>query len=238
MLSRFIDNPREDSLTAAVFSHLLHLPIELFWQVLRNACGSEHLPAYPGELIELSAWPSWCAKDTRNSSRVIPDLFLRFAELDLIVEAKRWDAPMQNPEQWRKEVQAYANEYAESRRPMNVRLLALGFPRTVAAPDVVIEARPEKPGIRCPVICCQWAGLLDQCKRLERELSEASFVTAQGRAAQRILGDVIDLFGGHGFQTGLWFSELVPALSRNSGRLSRHDFPFGINTPRHELHKI
>ena len=28
MLARFIDNPREDSLTAAVFSHLLHLPIE------------------------------------------------------------------------------------------------------------------------------------------------------------------------------------------------------------------
>jgi hypothetical protein len=42
-------NHCEDSLTAAVFTHLLHLPTEVFWKILRNACYTRKLPEFPGE---------------------------------------------------------------------------------------------------------------------------------------------------------------------------------------------
>src|SRR5579871_5883899 len=98
MLGKHI-NHCEDSLTAAVFTHLLHLPVELFWQVLRNACCTDQLPKHIGEPSIVAPWPNWKATGTKNSIRVVPDLFMRFPTLDLIIEAKRADDGMQKPEQ-------------------------------------------------------------------------------------------------------------------------------------------
>src|ERR1039457_6549433 len=100
MLSKFINNAREDSLTAAVFSHLLHLPSEAFWRILSRACYTESLPDYPGEPLILNAWPNWNAAGTDNSNRVIPDLFMRFNAFDLIIEAKIKDDGTQYRSQW------------------------------------------------------------------------------------------------------------------------------------------
>ncbi|MFA6290075.1 MAG: hypothetical protein WC661_22035 [Opitutaceae bacterium] len=93
-------NHCEDSLTAAVFTHLLHLPVELFWRILRDACYTCRLPENSGEVLDAAFWPAWDAAGTNNSARVIPDLFLRFTEFDLIIEAKRWDDSMQDKHQW------------------------------------------------------------------------------------------------------------------------------------------
>ena len=40
-------NHCEDSLTAAVFSHLLHLPCEEWWPILRKSCFTKTLPEHP-----------------------------------------------------------------------------------------------------------------------------------------------------------------------------------------------
>src|SRR5712671_1413367 len=104
MLEKFIDNPCEDSLTAAVFSHLLHLPSEVFWQILRNACHTTALPQYAGEPRSVEFWPKWNADGTHNSSYVEPDVFIRFASFDLIIEAKREDEYQQHRGQWENEV--------------------------------------------------------------------------------------------------------------------------------------
>jgi hypothetical protein len=124
MISRFIANPREDSLTAAVFSHLLHLPSEVFWDILRRSCGSRDLPGNPGGPLQVDPWPKWSAKGTTNQRSVSPDFFIRFAEFDLIVEAKRGDHGTQSPDQWKRELTAYANEYGEEEQA--VRMLAIG----------------------------------------------------------------------------------------------------------------
>ena len=81
----------EDSLTGAVFSTLLHLPEEMFWEVLREAVKSPRFPVPPVppvRLEEVQPWPAWDGEGTGNSRLVEPDLFLRFSGLDLIVEAK------------------------------------------------------------------------------------------------------------------------------------------------------
>src|SRR5580700_5208223 len=116
MLEGFIDNPRENSLTAAVFAHLLHLPSEMFWQVLSNACYTTKLPKFQGE-PKVYPWPSW---RTADRDLVIPDLFVRFDKCDLIVEAKRWDNEMQDPAQWRRELSAYNNEYGNESKEVRI----------------------------------------------------------------------------------------------------------------------
>lgn len=227
MLSKFIDRARENSLTASIFSHLLHLPSEVFWKILRNACCHPHsLPESPGE-VELEAWPHWNPSGTGRSSYVEPDLFLRFARFDLIVEAKYGDSGGRNFDQWERELRAYTNEYGDERR--EVRMLALGgihqqeddrIVHTWLAP--ADEDGRQTEGFHefiCPVHMCLWSRLLTQCQRMERELGKLGFPTSQTHAHRRILVDLIQFFAFHGYQTGIWYEETLshrPRLSANT----------------------
>lgn len=211
-------NHCEDSLTAAVFSHLLHLPIEVFWTILRNACYTSILPESAGEPRSVEGWPKWNPQGTGNNTYVEPDVFIRFPEFDLIVEAKRWDERMQDAGQWKKELIAYANEHGQDRRP--VKMIALGGIHHQSAQEVKHEWSTSESGqwngvshlFICPVIMCRWRGIMDQCKRMASEVGRMKFGSSQSRATQRILSDLIGLFAAHGFQTGIWFADLIPKL--------------------------
>lgn len=230
MLGKFI-NHCEDSLTAAVFSHLLHLPTELFWQILSNACYSDKLPHHPGEPLHVDPWPNWDAAGTDNFNRVVPDLFMRFADFDLIVESKRWDDRMQNRTQWHRELVAYANEYGEERQ--RVVMIALGgiHGRTddeisyswQPSPADASTAEPAKPQrLTCAVHMCQWSRILEQCQRMRRQLAQLDYPSSQSLANGRILDHTIELFGWHGFSTGQWFSDFDFAENRLSPSVSSH----------------
>lgn len=234
MLGKFI-SPCEDSRTESVFGHLLHLPTEVFWQILRKACYTNALPLYPGELrTEPVFRPSWSADGTINTDRVIPDLFLRFNNLDLIIEAKREDNRAQNRDQWENEVTAYVNEYGAQSIP--VRLIALGGIwepvddlMTVKAPNSDrSDFRPAggQSEIRCPVHMCRWSGLLDQCQRMHQDLGRLKYKSSQVLAHQRILSDLINLFACYGFQTGKWFSDLLPTMPSLGERAPSYRFKF------------
>lgn len=234
MLGRHI-NHCEDSLTAAVFTHLLHLPTTMWWKILRGACYTDNLPADPGELREFDGWPNWSGEGAGNATRVVPDLFLRFPDFDLIIEAKRWDEGMQDPKQWERELAGYAREYGEENRP--VRMIALGGIRGQKDERISLQRRSERSrsgsgGMEperwnpCPVHMCQWGRLLDQCQRKRRALVRAQIHDPETAAHLRILGDLIDMFNCHGFQTGVWFVDLVPELPRLSQSLTPHHAAF------------
>lgn len=224
MLAKFIDTPREDSLTAAVFSHLLHLPAELFWDILRQACYYKKLPAVAGEPQQVDPWPSWKAAGTANNSRVVPDLFIRFADFDLIIEAKRRDDWMQNPAQWRNQLIAYTNEYGEEKQ--TVHLLALGGLHQITDDRVVHRWQSADSAdshvFECPVHMCRWSRLLAQCQRAMREREKLVDLDSRQRATLRILRDTIELFGAHGFATGMWFADLRETGSRLSSVTADH----------------
>ncbi len=214
MLGKHINKHCEDSLTASVFSHLLHLPSEVFWRILRNACYTDSLPEFAGEPEMVEPWPNWNPEGTGNTNRVVPDLFLRFAEFDLIIEAKRWDANMQDPEQWRKELIAYSNRYGKEGVP--VKLIALGGIRGVADDQV------RNAGIPCTVHMCKWDRLLTECQRMKKELKRLTYSTSHTEAWGRILSDLIDLFAWHSFSTGLWFENFSFDKHRLSPSIARH----------------
>lgn len=227
MLAAFI-NPNENSLTASVFSHLLHLPTELWWQLLRGACRSGRLPANVGELRSVDFRPKWDPTDvvTGNNTYVEPDLFLRFDSLDLIVEAKRWDNRQQNPQQWKAQLRAYWNQYASKQKnavtPGQVQIIALGGLWTTEDQDASVQVPsgaagqrgPEQVTITCPVHMCRWGWLLTRCQGLARELNRLRYPSSQTNAHQRILDHLIGLFEAHDFRTGMWYEEMLPRVAR------------------------
>ena len=230
MLGRFIASPIEDSLTAAVFSHLLHLPVGMFWEILRRACYSDQLPQHPGSLLGVVPWPSWSSKGTLNADRVVPDLFIRFSDFDLIIEAKRWDVGMQDLAQWQRELLAYANEYGGGGKP--VRLLAVGglwdtrdtevFPAGEELKSGVLAPGHQPPAIRCPVHMVKWSRILAECRRLERKLFYAESPTEQDAAHGRILAHICDLMAAHGYSTGRWFADLDFSSHRLNADVTSH----------------
>ena len=139
----------EDSLTSSVFERLALLSDENLWWVLRNACDKQALAAKPlpdnvGKLEKFEFWPSWKPDPQleRNSSRVEPDVFLRFKDLDIIVEAKRHDFTQpQKIEQWQNELGAWCQEF-KGARP--VLLLAIGGNTTVGTCEVELEHLPQQ----------------------------------------------------------------------------------------------
>jgi hypothetical protein len=104
---------KEDVLTSSFFDCLFLLPDAMIWDIIRNSCyDKEILPETAGNLLrdETDFWPSWNPKGTNNTLRVELDLFLRFDEIDIIIEAKQeWNS--QGIEQWKNEYISYDNEY-------------------------------------------------------------------------------------------------------------------------------
>lgn len=214
MLGKYISDC-EDSLTAAVLPHLMHLSAELFWQILRGACCTDTLPSFPGELLDVNFWPKWNPEGTHNVNYVEPDAFIRFDRFDLIIEAKREDSKGQGISQWKRELTAYANVYGEERA--EVRMIALGGNGDQTA-DTEITALwkdadahgngcPPDHKIHCPVHKCKWTGLLSECLRHRKELKGLKLKSSQTHATLRILDDTIALFAHYGFSTGRWFSD-------------------------------
>ena len=215
----------EDSHTAAVFTHLLHLPAESFWAILRRACFTGRLPRDPGELLGVQPWPRWDATGIPDKTTVIPDLFVRFANFDLIIEAKRGDHDQQRPEQWRQEFVAYLNEYGEEAKP--VKMIALGG--LLGTEDQLVTRRgidpagaerPDEPS--CTVHMCRWQSLLQQCQGMRRELAGLEYPPSQTAAAVRVLADLIDLFAWHGYSTGMWFADVEFAGYRLAPSVDAH----------------
>jgi hypothetical protein len=210
----------EDSCSAAVVGHLLHLPVEMFWSILSQASFSNSLPEDSGQMLDpVQYWPSWDATGTRNSSRVAPDIFLRFADFDLIIEAKRWDENMQSPQQWKDQLTAYHNEFDDENK--KVILIALGGIHSHADESIEIGGN-DLQAKKCPVIKCTWARILGECKKASADLRRNRHQSSQSLAHLRILADVEDLLGWHGFLAARWFEDFPFTLNRLSPHPENH----------------
>lgn len=217
MLSRFIA-PKEDTLTASVFGHLLHLPIDVFWELLCDSCDGHQLPTSCGEPLGITPWPKWSAEGTGNASYVEPDLFFRFEKFDLIVEAKRWDSGMQNHDQWRSQLIAYHNHHHEDQKPLHYLALGGLWSHFRENFEYEIELDGELIEKTCSVHKGRWLKILTQCQRLLRHLRGSPLPSSQDLANQRLLLDLIELFAVHGFSTGRWFEDFEFLRNRPAHR--------------------
>ena len=66
----------------------------------------------------MSFWDKWDATNTTNTNYVEPDVFMRFENIDIILEAKRYDNNQQNPDQMKNELIAYCNEFFSEQKEL------------------------------------------------------------------------------------------------------------------------
>ena len=153
LLKNDLDITHEDTITSTIIGTLLHLPDQLFWEILREACfNNQNLPQNIGNLTEYEFWPKWISHGTTNTNYVEPDVFLRFQELDLIIEAKRFDDGGQYQGEWERELIAYENEYGVTDKP--VLLVAIG-----GNGNNIRKEQLEINGQKRTIIKCAWANL-------------------------------------------------------------------------------
>lgn len=160
-------NTNEDPKTSIVFENLMLLPDNVFWNILKaSAANKGILPEDAGLMADnFYFWPKWNPNskyDTGNSNYVEPDVFLRFENLDVIIEAKYSDNEGQYREEWVREFKAYLNEFENDKK--KVILFAVGGNSTFQ------QEREIKVGeYKCPIIKYSWHSLLAAVLDFEKE---------------------------------------------------------------------
>ncbi|WP_040281030.1 hypothetical protein [Psychroserpens damuponensis] len=191
----------EDSLTASVFDLLKYLPTDLFWHILKQALHQDQLPSYCGEVLEMQYWAKWQAKgkyDANNSKYVEPDLFMRFKDFDLIIEAKRNDSNQQSDGQLKKEIKAYLNEYEDKEN--TVYLLQVG-----GLIDTCVKEEFNIAGIKVLQSKTNWTSLLKSVDGIYKSYLEQNIPSQ--KPTLFLLEDIINAFAMHGFHQKLWLQD-------------------------------
>lgn len=185
----------EDSLTSCIFDTLFLLPSTFLWEILRNAIiatpenTQKSIPKEKiGQLTHYEFWPHWAPSGTENVNYVEPDVFIRFSECDVIIEAKRYEIGQQNPLQWKKEIIGYRNEYGKDNKQSY--LIALG--------GFLNSGIKKIEGVS--IFQCRWSSIQDIiCKILEHE---------QNSVVCLILKLVLRYFEIHGYVQIKWSEEM------------------------------
>lgn len=189
-------NSSEDSLTSTIFALLFYLPNELLWHIISNACYDEKL-LEASLITSYEFWPRWIVDGSHSASYIEPDIFIRTAKYDLIIEAKRYDYDQQSSAQWEREFQAYLQQYSEEQK--NVFLLAIGG---INSEKITCLTHGNK---RTYVIKCRWARLLNEVKKAITRLENSRGLLNNVDSSINILNDLVLGFRIHGYSTGEWF---------------------------------
>jgi hypothetical protein len=201
----------EDSLTSSVFQLLAYLPTRMMWRILRRAIQDKSLAKDVGVLEKMEYWSHWDAIHTTNANFVEPDVYLSFEEMDLIVEAKRYDHKQQYRGQWENELQGYCNLDTEERRTDGqVVLWALGGIHNLKTEEVQIAETTFK------VVKSTWTMLLNSIQK-EKQVFEKEKKAKGVNGVGQILEDLLTSFALHGFFIGNWLEEnqYAPYQQRN-----------------------
>lgn len=182
----------EDSKTSSVFENLMLLPDDVLCSVLQGACydKEDQLPDL-GELIDYQFWPEWRMVDAAGARhRVEPDLFLRFQNMDIIVESKLYEHVGQRGDQWAREIAAYRQTVKGVKE---LALLAIGG-NVGFKNQTVGDVR---------VYVCGWHSLRESFRRVVK----SSTVTRRAEQ-QRLIRQINLAFDCHQIMDVRWMADL------------------------------
>ena len=128
---------REDLLTAAFFSRFTYLSGLLQHRLLKKWLGEGDFTEFKG----IDFWPRYELPNHKTRNFVEPDLLLRFAGCDVLVEVKPPEGGNQCNEQWQLEIEGY---YDQEDKTKPLYFLALGRVGNVLA-ELDTDAIRAKP---------------------------------------------------------------------------------------------
>lgn len=202
-VNRAIFKDNEDAFTSSIFERLMYLPTELLHHIFAAALfdSIEGLELY--QIESIAFWPNWNPEYTTNKTHVQPDVFIRTAKQDIIIEAKRKDVKQQSQHQWKKEIQAYHNEYAEDFKPLV--FIALGGLHTREMEIITVKDIDQN------IYMCSWKNILNTIQNIIHDMELATNYTNNNIAISKILKDMILCFELFGFSTSLWLERFIKA---------------------------
>ena len=184
----------EDPKTSSVFENLMLLPDNVFWHILKSSCFyNERMLTNSGRLLSYGFWAHWAHRNntgTGNNTYVEPDLFIRFEEFDVIIEAKYGDYGGQYIKQWTQELTAYDNEYGKEKKP--VIFIAVGGNMSMDIEEIKVRSRKHL------IFKCNWLSLLIATNKYRSELKRISVPDMNTSATLRLLDNIILAFNING----------------------------------------
>ena len=193
----------EDPKTSSVFENLMLLPDNVFWHILRTSCFyNAGMNETSGNLVSYVFWPRWSANgnDIENMNIVEPDLFIRFDEFDVIIEAKYNELGGQYQKQWEQELKAYDNEYGEEGK--KVIFIAVGGNVTKDKERITVRNKIFT------IYKCSWLSLLIKVNNYKKELEDISVPDVNLSATLRLLDNIILAFNINGVYNIDWFNSM------------------------------
>jgi hypothetical protein len=187
----------EDTLTSSIIGTLVLLPSKLFLQILSRSSYEQFICSDFGTLQTVEFWPRWNAESTSNSRHVEPDVFLSFENIDIIIEAKRYDYSQQNKIQWENEITAYHNELGEENGKQLI-FLAIGG----------IQNRDTEKIKHVNIYKIEWARLQAEVDNMLSQLQKVEAFSKDICSQVRILELIKKSFELHGFLATKWFESL------------------------------
>lgn len=218
----------EDSLTSTVFERLHYLPVELMWKMIRDSVYGEKPIKDSGKVISLEFWPHWNAKGVTNlefaepsiitNKRFVePDVFIRFENFDLIVEAKRDEYNKQDSTQWKNEIYAYLNEYSKEQKD----LVFLSLDGLNSKESSIVTLKNQESYVDnkkdYTIYKSRWFSILASLKDEKRERKKTSDKINSNDFIIQIIDELISVFKLYGFPTGD-FLEVFPNTLQISKR--------------------
>jgi len=191
---------REDTLTSVVFDNLLHLPNNLFWKIIKESCFENNLPCFINSIDSYEFWPSWYTQNSNNEYKVEPDLFIRFDNFDLIIEAKL--NLVQDLNQWKDQFIGYNDNYNQYKQNKNVYLLAIGGIND----ENEIEIKVNNYG-SIKVVKCRWSNILEKLVSINSILVNYNFLNIDNII--RIINTIIAGLEMHGFEKIHWLEDMI-----------------------------
>lgn len=204
-IDRNLYKANEDAFTSTIFERLNYLPVELFAEILKQSVYGGFPNLDFNKINEYSFWPHWNSEGTDNANYVEPDVFIRFQNFDLIIEAKRYDDNQQKKSQWKNEIKAYFNEYSEENKKLI--FIALGGINDEKKEVVEIDEKIVE------VYKCRWKNILETIKIFKNDIETSSHLVNSNFALQNILDDLILSFSLFGFSIADWFETFIKPLN-------------------------
>lgn len=195
---------KEDSKTSSVFENLMLLSDNVFWHILKSSCFyNEKMPTNSsGRLLSYEFWSHWDNTGTDNNVYVEPDLFIRFEEFDVIIEAKYEDYGGQYLKQWTQELTAYDNEYGKEKKP--VIFIAVGGNMSKDKEEIKVRGRKHL------IFKCNWLSLLIATNKYRSELKKISVPDMSTSATLRLLDNIVLAFNVNGVYNNIdWFNTMA-----------------------------
>ena len=178
------------------------LPDNVFWHILKSSCFyNDGMLTNSGRLLSYEFWSHWDNTGTDNNAYVEPDLFLRFEEFDVIIEAKYGDYGGQYLKQWTQELTAYDNEYRKEEKP--VIFIAVGGNMSMDIVEIKVCGKMHL------IFKCNWLSLLIATNKYRSELKRISVPDMNTSATLRLLDNIILAFNINGVYNIDWFNTMA-----------------------------